>query len=1097
MSFENTPLVARYERRLIIRNKLFWIFASCVIIGITLSHWIWQGEGLGSSRWLNRALPSFIPFWNAWFYNLLQGIIVIFIGIDFVWRDRRLETNAVFSARPVTNLAYQTGKVLGIVEVCLTLNLITMALGMIFHLLFGEPGTFQLKIYLVYLFLLTLPTLSFILGIALIVANRVKNHALALLILLSLFAAFYFGAADLLWGTVDPWGRVQPLLFSDVTGITRPAWLILQRGMFLLLGLGLITLATGMMPRLSERPATLWKVRAGGGALILLGLVLGGTYYAQFHEINSRRATYRDIFQKYVDIKGTRVKTHDIYFRQEGNKMIGESTLLLANEGPQPLPTPVLYLNLGLRVTALRGHDGEELPYHRESQAIILQTPLSPGEETLVRLTYEGPIDEAVCFPDFTDEEFHDTRLRCFFRGYDLRFRHGRCFVRVGDNYTLLFPECLWYPVAIPPVNVNTPLARQYDFTRYRLKVGNVGQRVAISQGEMTTNGDTAIFTNHQPLPSLTLAIGAYERETIVLDSLTLELYYFPGHDFFTRDYTCLKDSARLLLEDPVSQIREIKGGDYPYRKFTLVETPANFVPHSRKGLTGSEFVQPEIQFYPENMYLGYYMHVGFWPGSEDERTRFELEMEELRNVLVINLLAGVFDCSAQFGDFMGVLQSDQYPGFGAIVNDLAKVDFFNGPMVYIGEEVSDSEIITYWQEKSMREAFADREVEGDRLQTLLRTKYRLIQKHLQALVGERELFHFMKQFKQNHLFAYPPFEQLEREFNARFRVNLREILDYYYDSKELPALFLRDMKVELYEEGEEAKNIGSCKIYNPTSSPAVVTLSVATYSMGDNEHGSGLRNYLIPGHTCKEIRADLGTRNMFALEMNLCQNLPGERTLEWTSSENIPKTRDAKTGIWDTDSALFTREEPGIVVTAEDPGFSIHEKNRKGKLAAYLSTEQHGKKYHYIYDHDRWTLVLDPQCYGDIVKSAYYKMAGTGKSQVEWKVNVETPGKYEVFAYLPDVEATSARKVFIGGARLFYRVTSADDITDVELFLDDEQPGWISLGVFNFDRGEYSVFLSDRGGDSLSRENSDTRGWDGESVQFIFANAVKWVPVK
>ena len=104
MSFENTPLVARYERRLIIRNKLFWIFASCVIIGITLSHWIWQGEGLGSSRGLNRALPSFIPFWNAWFYNLLQGIIVIFIGIDFVWRDRRLETNAVFSARPVTNL---------------------------------------------------------------------------------------------------------------------------------------------------------------------------------------------------------------------------------------------------------------------------------------------------------------------------------------------------------------------------------------------------------------------------------------------------------------------------------------------------------------------------------------------------------------------------------------------------------------------------------------------------------------------------------------------------------------------------------------------------------------------------------------------------------------------------------------------------------------------------------------------------------------------------------------------------------------------------------------------------------------------------------
>lgn len=117
MTFENIRLVARYERNLIIRNKLFWIFACCVVAGISLSHWLWQSDSLSGLRWLNRALPSFIPFWNAWFYNLVQGIIVIFIGIDFVWRDRRLETNAVFSARPVTNLAYQTGKVLSLIHI--------------------------------------------------------------------------------------------------------------------------------------------------------------------------------------------------------------------------------------------------------------------------------------------------------------------------------------------------------------------------------------------------------------------------------------------------------------------------------------------------------------------------------------------------------------------------------------------------------------------------------------------------------------------------------------------------------------------------------------------------------------------------------------------------------------------------------------------------------------------------------------------------------------------------------------------------------------------------------------------------------------------
>lgn len=340
--------------------------------------------------------------------------------------------------------------------------------------------------------------------------------------------------------------------------------------------------------------------------------------------------------------------------------------------------------------------------------------------------------------------------------------------------------------------------------------------------------------------------------------------------------------------------------------------------------------------------------------------------------------------------------------------------------MIYLGDELGYSEIVTYWNGKSMREAFVDKETKGNQLQELLKRKYTLIEKHLQALVGERELFQFMKQFKQRYLFMAPDFEVLEREFNARFHVNLREILDYYYEGKELPALFVQDLKVELYEKDEEARHIGSCKIYNPTSAPAVVTLSVATYSMGDNEMGSGRRSYLIPGHSCKEIRADLGTLEAFSLEMSLSQNLPGERLLEWTSSKDLTRTKDGKTGIWDVDSTIFTRKVPGMIVNAEDPGFVIHEKKRKGKLAAYFSTGENGKKYSYVYDHEHWTLTTDSHCYGDIVKSAYYKIAGTGKSKVEWKVNVENPGKYEVLVYVPDVEATSAVR-FLSGERDFF----------------------------------------------------------------------------
>ena len=39
-------------------------------------------------------------------------------------------------------------------------------------------------------------------------------------------------------------------------------------------------------------------------------------------------------------------------------------------------------------------------------------------------------------------------------------------------------------------------------------------------------------------------------------------------------------------------------------------------------------------------------------------------------------------------------------------------------------------------------------------------------------------------------------------------------------------------------------------------------------------------------------------------------------------------------------------------------------------------------------------------------------------------------------------------------------------------------------------------MFLSDRGGDSLTWENDGTYTWEQDAVQLIFANAVKWGPI-
>ena len=363
-------------------------------------------------------------------------------------------------------------------------------------------------------------------------------------------------------------------------------------------------------------------------------------------------------------------------------------------------------------------------------------------------------------------------------------------------------------------------MTRRYDFTRYTLHVENVGERTAISQGNMNVKENVASFENRNPLPRLSLSLGYYEKKSIVLDSLEMEIYHFPGHDFFERDYTVSADSVKILLQEPISQVWEYKGGDYPYRRFAVVETPVNFIPYQRKGSVGSEFILPEMIFVPEKMYSAYYFRVQYWPWENDERTRFELESDALRNILVLNLQDGAFNCVAMFEDFGGIVASDKYPGVGGIINHLLAAE-----EIYFSEDMEYEEVVDYWDGKSLREALEDKDIKLNNLRILLDRKYAQIESHLRALVGRSELVDFAKDFKKRHAFAGIELDVFVQAFEARFGIDVRDILDKYYEGKMLPVFYVRDMKVELFEEEKYAQKIASCKVYNPSPMDGTVTI--------------------------------------------------------------------------------------------------------------------------------------------------------------------------------------------------------------------------------------------------------------------------------
>ena len=116
--------------------------------------------------------------------------------------------------------------------------------------------------------------------------------------------------------------------------------------------------------------------------------------------------------------------------------------------------------------------------------------------------------------------------------------------------------------------------------------------------------------------------------------------------------------------------------------------------------------------------------------------------------------------------------------------------------------------------------------------------------------------------------------------------------------------------------------------------------------------------------------------------------------------------------------------------------------------------------------------------------------------------MKIKEPGKYRVVAHVPESLYATFLGSFLKNARLYYQVFSEEGDTYVELDLNEEAPGWIELGTYEFSEGNYFVRLSDKGGTDLQpviktgmlkvKGNSNIT-----CSQMIIADAVKWVKVE
>ncbi len=1069
-NFKNLLHVTYYEVLLLSRGWLWWIFVFCILVGIGALQWNVQGGEW--SIWPNIAMASSIPLLNAWLYNIFQSFFVIFLGVEFVWRDRMFTTNDVIRSRPVTNTSYLTGKIFAVMAGCLAVGIVSVLIGYGIYLLGASPrGMFRAWYPVFYLVTLVLPTMVFWVGVALLLSRFILSRGLYLTISLGLFALFFLKGDDLLFGAIDPWGRENTYFFSSVTYFPRLSSYLLQRLTFLLLGVGLSLVSIHFTRRLSDRGAREKLPGKMGSIFIVAGVTCCVVYGISCLQEARARTLYREIYSLYSGYPEVHVSRNDLRVKRVSDSLHVASDLILVNQQVIPIDTPLLYLNPGLEINVLTV-GGKPVSYSRNRQALRLNYSLLPEDSVCLHVEYKGRIDDRVCYPEIECPRSRDSLgvgNRTFTRDI---FRDARDFCVVSDEFTFLLPECLWYPVARPPVDVASPLVARFDFTQFSLHVEARWGETILSQGQGKKGEGKVVYTSENPLPKLSLCIGHYERERVQAGGVEMELYYFKGHDFWRENTGLDREVIADVSREMLSRLGESYEGGYPYERFRVVEIPGNLTSFRRLGLKTDEFVQPEILFVPEqnknNLYTRFKQFEAWYPDF-GRKQLFDMYLGS-------NFF---FNISPMFNEYQGYIFSDTYLGIGELIQNLRSQEGYGAlAEMYEGDGNDKQLASSYFRENGIKEVFTDNSLSVPEMHSLLKILFTQVQKDIFTRVSREEFCSFTSDFMRQYSYTSVDFHEFNAHFKEKFGWSLEEVIKPYYEQKGLPVLLVRDMRRERLQD----KIIGSCKVYNPSERDGV--LSVLGFTpVGGRE--AVVYNYIIPAKSCKEVRSNLIKSVFYLVSTNLSECLPWNH-----SSREVMKTSDERVGVFDADSAVFN-ETRGVVVDNEDPGFVVRQQERHKQLSHLLrarsdrkycgSTTEAGK--------ERWTLVLGPECYGGKIRSAYMKKAGTGESEVEWKTEILKKGRYEIMVYLPESGGNDIG-VFLKGAELNYRVEAEGINETICLKLDELEGGWSSLGVHQLVPGVCRVILNDKGGDVEQYKNFNR-------IQNIIADAVKWMEVK
>jgi hypothetical protein len=1109
--------IARCEARLLWRSGAFRLSIGFALFVLVFYNILMNAPGVNAPH-LFIALPGGLPLGNVKLLNLYLGVVAAFLATEFVKRDRQQDTVQTMLVHCFTNVDYVFGKVLGVVAVFATLEVVVLLVAGVLQYFFA-PAPISWQPYAVALFVAALPTLIFTVGLAVLLVTLLRSQALVFVIMVGLGMLILTVLGHRYHYFFDTFAFHIPLMWSDFIGMGNEPQLLWVRATHLLFGLGCIALTPLFSSRLSQSN---WA--NGTTALLAIACLSGAiwsasTYWQDRWQAQEYRAALRAASERAASLAAPTIRRCRLQVEHQGHRLSAVAELVVANDNTEPLDTLVFTLNPGLVIDDIT-QAGTSLAFHRQEHVVHVAAgrPLAAGDSCSVRLRYSGTIDERFCYLDVERK-----RLQ---QGYRFWLHSvAKVYAVVRPEYLHLTAESGWYPRGGLPPGTAFPAAGHREYANYEIQVGVPPGWTAFSQGEARVDSVTGTyhFRSQTPLPQVSLTMGRYETRSIDVEGISYRLAFHPGHDYFDSYLDSVAEALPELIPELKNEYEAALGLSYPHQRLSLVEVPIQLYAYQRLWTVAQESVQPELVFLSEMGVLcdgADFRRQRRRSRASQERanqaeTAKDLQSDYLRTFVTLDLTG------LQAPDFSQIRNNSSVatrylilPNYVSYVTHLSSGRW---PVLntafesYFRERVappqntqqrrwrgltSREEANLALQEESLAELLADEELDRGRREAVIDAKGTHLLQLFAAGAGAK---HFGARLEQ--AVAESRFRGFAERELIDFMTDVgvadpEQLMDRWYETVDTPGYEMGEVESYLVRDGERTRTQMSVEVTNPTTVDGLVKISLRYREDGVQPRWLRLeaqaddqRVAAIPATSRVRLQflVDQPVAEL-VLDTYVSRNIPAVITIPF-AEQTLRRRATPKESV--VVRLLADDPEPETaeyIVDNEDAGFQVHGAEQANWLRRLLvdafDLRDRRSPYSALRPWDApgiWEPTTERHFYGQFVLSGYFKRPGDGRSMVSWRTEVDRAGEYDIYFYCGPLDELRQGRRQRGRWRnensLDLRVYHDGGVDEVKLDAAAVDEGWNLLGTFHLNAGPTHVELTDLA--------------DG---RVVIADAVKWV---